>query len=107
MGMTQRWPFLYEPADSMLSLKRIFQQGAPILLVLHDEDGGYQFLDGEDCTDEDAAVVALEAVLAHDPTIAEIACLPPGWYAARDSVSDPWQIGEHDSDGDDDEDEQD
>jgi len=103
--MTTRWPFLYDRTDSMLSLKRIFEAGAPILLVVHEEDGGYQFLDGEDCSDGDAAIVGLEAVLKHDPTIAEIACLPPGWFAARQTVNDAWQIGVNDSD-DEDEDEE-
>ena len=87
-----RWPFLYDPMSAVLSLKRVFFDGQPILYVCHDSDGGYQFLDGGDVSEEDAAVVALKEVLALDPTIAEIACLPPGWRAYRERVEDPWRL---------------
>ncbi|MFI4916503.1 MAG: hypothetical protein ACIAS6_08375 [Phycisphaerales bacterium JB060] len=87
-----RWPFLYDPMSATLSLKRIFSEGQPILYVCHDEEGGYQFLDGGEASEDDAAVVALEEVYALDPTIAEVACLPPGWEAFRERVEDPWRL---------------
>ncbi len=96
--MPNRWPFLYERNDAMLSLRRVFQEGAPIRLVVHGADGGYQFLDGEDCTDDDACVVELEEVLKLDPTIAEVACLLPGFSAYRESPDDAWRVFENDED---------
>lgn len=87
-----RWPFLYESTSATLSLKRIVFEGQPILYVCHDFDGGYQFLDGGDVSEEDAAVLALEEVYTLDPTIAEVACLPPGWSAYRERAEDPWQL---------------
>ena len=90
-----RWPFLYQPRDAMITLKRIVFDGAPILMVTHDTDGGYQFLDAQNCTEEEAAIVALEEILSLDPTLAEIACLPPGFCAGRKSPEDPWAVWEH------------
>ena len=77
----------------MITLKRIISGESSILFITHEEEGGYQFLDGEDCTDEDASVIALELILKHDPTVAEIACLPPGFFATRKTADDAWEIG--------------
>lgn len=87
----ERWPFLYGRHDAMITLKRIIKGGAPILYIVHDDDG-YQFLDGEPCTEEDGAVVGLEAMLNIDPTLAEIACLPPGFCASRKEATGPWSV---------------
>ena len=40
---------------------------------------------------EDAAVVALEEMVKHDPGVLEVADLPPGWCAQRDFPGAPWQ----------------
>lgn len=93
MGHT-RWPFFYSRRDPAVTLRRIAFDGAPVLLVIHDTGGGYHFLDGEEWTMNDAAVAALEEMLALDPTLAETACLPPGYCAGRKSPEDPWEVGE-------------
>jgi hypothetical protein len=66
---------------------------APILLVSHDaDDGMWQFLDGrDDPAADDAVVLGLECVFSLDPSIAELADLPLGWQAWRDSMQQPWQ----------------
>jgi hypothetical protein len=67
------------------------QEARPILLVSHDEDDhGWQFLDGDEATPADAAIVGMDCVLAYDPTLAEIADLPPGWTATRTQVGAQW-----------------
>jgi hypothetical protein len=61
------------------------------LYVTHDEDDhGWQFLDGDDATTKDGAVVGMGCMLARDPTLAEIADLPPGWIATRSKPGAPW-----------------
>lgn len=68
------------------------QQPRPILRVTHDEDDHrWQFLDGDDVTTKDAAIVGMGCMLAHDPTLAEIADLPPGWIATRERPGGPWE----------------
>ena len=75
----------------MVTLRSIVFDGAPILLVFHDEDDhGWQFLDERAFEMSNAALVALEEIVKHDPSVLEIADMPPGWKAWRDSASSPW-----------------
>lgn len=78
-GSSTRWPFADPPSLAVISLKRIFKQGKPVFYVSHDADGGWQFLDGEEVTQKDAAIVGLDEMIAHDPTLIETATLPRGF----------------------------
>ncbi len=91
------WPFDQPPNAAAITLRRIVlahREGnspSPILYVSHDEDDhGWQFLDGQPMTNEDAAVVSMATMLRHDPTIAEVADLSPGWCASRSMVGGVW-----------------
>jgi hypothetical protein len=91
------WPFEDPPNVATLTLRRIMQGHAPIRYVRHDaDDGMWQFLDGEQVTEHDAMLVGLAEILSHDSTIAELADLPPGWWASRASIQTPWQRGPRD-----------
>lgn len=66
--------------------------GKPILRVTHDaDDGAWQFLCATTSSEQDARVVALRHVYALDPSVGELADLPLGWAALRESPSAPWQ----------------
>ena len=39
---------------------------------------------------DDAMIVGLKEIVAHDSTVLEIADLPPGWIATRDRIGSPW-----------------
>lgn len=65
--------------------------GAPIVLVSHDaDDGGWQFLCGTTSNPADGRIVHLEEVVRMDPTVSEVADLPPGWVASRTTVGGEW-----------------
>jgi hypothetical protein len=86
------WPFRSPQDLAVITLDRILDGRNPILYVTHDEDdGGWQFLDGDDVSEEDARVVGLAQMAKHDPTIRQLADLPIGWYAVRESLGGPWQ----------------
>lgn len=86
------WPFEDPQNVAVFTLKRILHEGQPILYVSHDEDdGAWQFLDGEDLKEEDAALVSLVHITNLDSSIYELADLPLGWQAWRTSKSQPWQ----------------
>ena len=86
------WPFEDPENLAVITLGRIMDGRNPILYVTHDEDdGGWQFLDGGDVTEDDAMVVSLGNVVDHDETIRELADLPIGWHAVRDKAGGPWQ----------------
>jgi hypothetical protein len=86
------WPFDQPPRCAVITLRPIVFDRAAILHVSHDkEDHGWQFLGLEDADLDQAAVVSLEEVLKLDHSIREVADLPPGWHAWRQSKSSPWQ----------------
>jgi hypothetical protein len=87
----EQWPFDQPPNCAAITLRSIVFGGAPILRVTHDlDDHGWQFLGIEDATDEDAAVVSMARIAELDPTVFEVANLPPGWHAWRRTIHDPW-----------------
>jgi hypothetical protein len=87
---TEEWPFDQAPNVAAITVQSVLD-GAPILRVSHDaDDHGWQFLDGREVAIVDGRVIGMGEVLTLDPSLREIADLPPGWIARRDSASDPW-----------------
>lgn len=73
--------------------KYVVLNGSPILYVSHDIDGDWQFLGSENnLKEEDAMIIALSELIDIDPTILEIADLPFGKEAIRESNNSEWQI---------------
>lgn len=61
-----------------------------ILLVCHDvDDGAWEFIGGPWAAD-DLIIVCLEHAVARDESVAELADLPRGWGAKRQTESAPW-----------------
>ena len=86
------WLFDQPRNCAVLTLRSIAFNGAPILLVAHDaEDHGWQFLGLDGAAEADATVVALEEIVRLDSSVLEVANLPPGSSAWRESKSAPWQ----------------
>ncbi len=86
------WPFDQPQNCAVITVKSIVRGGKPILYVaLDDEDDDWQFLDGGDAQEENAMVVSLSSMVERDPSLRELADLPPGWSAKRKAPSDPWQ----------------
>jgi len=67
--------------------------GWPILLVTHDAEDpeGWQFVNGAGDTDNtsDGMAVHVEHVIERDSSLLELADLPAGWWARRDSEETP------------------
>lgn len=61
----------------------------PILRVVHDTEGDWQFLTGDQVQD-DARVVALEQLVIRDSTLNEVFDLGYGEAAEREFVGDQW-----------------
>jgi hypothetical protein len=93
--MDPTWPFP-DPIDApVITLERILRGESAVLLATHDEDDGWwQFLDGEQVFEEDGVIVKLGEILQFDPSLAELADLPVGWHAWRPGPADPWQRAE-------------
>lgn len=82
------------PKNTMvITTKDIIQKEKDILVVSHDaEDGIWQFLDGEDITEDNAAVVSLFEIFEIDNSISELSSLPLGCVAYREQKDEKWLI---------------
>lgn len=77
----------------VFTTKYVLKKGSPIVRVLHDEDGDWQFLGNEDNLQEtDAMVVSLGEIIEFDVTLLEIINLPIGKQALRDNTGEVWHI---------------
>jgi hypothetical protein len=84
------WPFDQDPNALAITVRSIVA-GDPILFVSHDaDDRGWQFLDGREPEAAEGRLIGMAHALRRDPTLRDIADLPPGWMAARTSAADPW-----------------
>jgi len=61
----------------------------PILQVIHDHDGDWQFLTGDQMP-EDIKIVALHAMISKDNTLNQLFDLEYGEMAERKFIGDPW-----------------
>ena len=83
--------FIDEKNTMVITTKKIINKEKSILLVSHDEDDGmWEFLDGDDVKEEDAIVVSLFEMVHLDSTVNQIADLPLGWIAYRDNIHSKW-----------------
>ena len=84
------WLFDQSPETATLVSTSIVYESHPVLFVTHDKhDHGWQFLDGADPASE-FVHVCMSHPISLDPTLLELADLPPGWCAWRDSVGRTW-----------------
>lgn len=91
------WPFPDPPEAEVIALAPILRGVSPLLLVTRDEDdGSWQFLDGEHVFEEDAALISLGEMARFDPTIFELADLPLGGFAWRPGPEASWRRGQGD-----------
>ena len=85
------WPF-DDPVDTAaFCTEGVAQRRLPALQVTHDIDGDWQFLDASSDDPGQPVIACLGCVLEHDPTLAQIADLPPGWSAWRDEAGGEWE----------------
>lgn len=87
------FPFRDKKNTATISCRHIMKDGKPILYVSHDaDDGMWQFLCGCEHVTEDAMIVALEEIYRLDKTVSDIANLPYGHIAERDTKKNKWKI---------------
>lgn len=80
------------PNTMVITTKKIINREASILIVFHDEeDGMWQFLDGNDTNESDAAIISLAEIVSIDSSINAISDLPLGWVAWREHEKSNWE----------------
>lgn len=79
---------------AVITLKKIINRKEFIGYITHDiKDRSWQFLDKKNTIKNinESAVVSLQEIIDIDSSILEIADLPLGWCAWRDTASLSWQ----------------
>ena len=89
---TSEWPFDEPTNVAAYTTRHVLEGRLPILLVTHDEDdGAWQVLCGTTNDDDDGRIACLGCLYTLDRSIGELADLPLGWRAWRDSPASPWK----------------
>lgn len=87
----EEWLFDQGPNVAAITSTHITKEGKPILQVTHyGDDDSWGFQPGFEILTEDGQVVAMKTIVDLDPTVQEIADLPPGWSADRTEVGGRW-----------------
>jgi hypothetical protein len=90
--MKIKWPFTDTRNTAVFTTRGIIEEGKPILFVTHDQNNGaWEFHTRETVQVSEAKIVALDEIIVRDPSIVELADLPLGWSAIRNSVISPWK----------------
>lgn len=80
-----------EPKNlTTFTTKQWLNEGKPILHVVHDDDGDWQFLTGDQMMPDDIIIVALEQLILSDNTLNEIFDLEYGEDAERELIGGDW-----------------
>jgi hypothetical protein len=87
-----KWLFSDGPATAVFTSRSIAKGVDWIYYVSHDaDDGAWQFLPYSGPPDEsEAAVVSLSAIVGAEPRVSELADLPLGWHAWRETPEAEW-----------------
>ncbi len=97
------WPFDDVPNLGVFVTHEVLRQGMPILWVVHDCDGDWAFGGEGDVEVDTTSLVCLSHVVDDHPEVAELADLPRGWRADRNSADDLWIRAEDEEEEGDDE----
>jgi hypothetical protein len=85
------WPFDQAPNVAAISTRQVIELDYPILLVTHyEDDHSWAFLCGTTEGSDDGRVIGMGNALNRDPTLRQIADLPPGWSARRKGKDSEW-----------------
>lgn len=84
------WQFSDERYTAVFTTTHVLRQRQPIVYASHNENGDWQFHYGGEKTVHDILIVALEEIVRYDSSVNEIADLPIGWRAWRQSPAAPW-----------------
>jgi hypothetical protein len=86
-----RWPFAELKNSVAFVTSQVLDRTEPILHVVHDKEGEWQFIGETDGTVENAKILCLHEAVRIDPAVLKLAELPIGWHAVRESPEHDWR----------------
>lgn len=84
------WKFSEPPSKIVVTQRVVVQKKQPILYVIHDNEGEWQFLADERTQLDPVVQLSIRDLIAIDSTIADVAYLKKGWKAWRTDKTSPW-----------------
>ena len=84
------WPFDQAPDVAAITTRQVIEQKFPVLSVTHYSDHSWGFVCGTTDETEDGRVISMSEALEIDPSLREVADLPPGWTARRQMIGGAW-----------------
>jgi hypothetical protein len=89
--MPDHWPFDQGRNVAAVTTRQVLSDRLPVLRVTHyADDHSWAFVCGTTDDGVDGRVIAMGEALKMDPTLSEIADLPPGWSAWREQPGGVW-----------------
>lgn len=85
------WLFAEGKNRAVFTTNRVLDGTHPVLRVSHDNEGDWQFLCDTSTLSADGRIVCLGNIVDLHPSVAEVADLPEGWVAVKESVNSPWR----------------
>jgi hypothetical protein len=82
----------FDPQLAVFTLKDIVSGRKPVLHVVHDVDGDWQFLTGEAVSMEEAVLVSMNNMLTLDHSLSQLLEMENGFEANRATIQAEWQI---------------
>ena len=89
--LENEWPFQDAVNTAAFTTTRVVKENHPVLLVIHTDDGDWQLLCGTTHSKKDSLIICLGCAFENDRSIGEVADLPLGWKAWRETRNSPWQ----------------
>ena len=87
-----QWLFTDRPSTVVYTSRDVIELRNPILFVMHaPDDGSWIFFSSPSAQDAEARIVALDEIVYSDPSVFELADLPRGWIATRETFETLWQ----------------
>jgi hypothetical protein len=91
-----KWKFEDPQNVAVFVNRKAIRDGGWIARVVHDDDdGSWQFHahESEEFDESDIMIISLKNVVEKDNTIMQLADLPYGWHAWRETKSSTWKRG--------------
>ena len=77
----------------VITTKHVINNNSPIIRVIHEKDGDWQFLGKEEnLSESDAFVLSVEEILCLDKSLQDVLSLPLRKQAYRTSPKDNWIV---------------
>lgn len=77
---------------AVLTTRYVVKNNSPVVTVIYDKDGDWQFLSAEEIDESDAVVLSMKEMIKHDDTLYNIPELKCGQSAVRENIHSPWRI---------------